>query len=94
MFWELSGDDPSGSLLTGMSTQLRNADLDMPERVAAVALSNRIRTEKTPVRLPIACRIFVFFKYLRRFAITWKFPRGRFAGITGPAAVCRWSSSL
>ena len=25
MFWELSGDSPTGSLLTGMSTQLRNA---------------------------------------------------------------------
>ena len=25
MFWELSGDDPTGSLLTGMSTRLRNA---------------------------------------------------------------------
>jgi GH18 family chitinase len=25
MFWELSGDDPAGSLLTGLSTRLRNA---------------------------------------------------------------------
>jgi chitinase len=25
MFWELSGDGPTGSLLTGLSTQLRNA---------------------------------------------------------------------
>ena len=25
MFWELSGDDPTGSLLTAMSTQLRSA---------------------------------------------------------------------
>jgi GH18 family chitinase len=25
MFWELSGDGPTGSLLTGMSAQLRNA---------------------------------------------------------------------
>jgi GH18 family chitinase len=24
MFWELSGDEPKGSLLTGMATQLRS----------------------------------------------------------------------
>jgi len=26
MFWELSGDSPTGALLTGLSTQLRNAN--------------------------------------------------------------------